>query len=87
MHQSAVLCLKIPQAGRVVRGDVLEERQSAGPADFDLPHMAYIEKPCCLPDSEVFPDDAGILHRHLPASEPHHLGAQRLVQRIKRRAL
>jgi hypothetical protein len=79
MHQGAVLGLKILQAGRVVGGDALEERQSARPADFDLPHVTYIEKPCRAPDCEVFLDDAGILHRHLPALELHHLAAQRLV--------
>jgi hypothetical protein len=81
------LGLKILQAGRVVGGDVLEEGQSAGPADFDLPHVTYIEKPCRPPDCEVFLDDAGVLYRHLPAPELHHLGAERLVQKIKRCAL
>jgi hypothetical protein len=61
MHQGAVLGLKILQAGGVVRGDVLEEGQGAGSANFNLPHVTYIEKPCCPPDCKVFRDNAGIL--------------------------
>jgi hypothetical protein len=49
--------------------------------------VTYIEKPCCPPDREVFLDDAGILHRHLPAPKFHHLGAEGLVQKIERGAL
>ena len=43
-HQCGVLSLIVPQARYIVGGDVLKQRQSAGAANINLPHMAHVEE-------------------------------------------
>jgi hypothetical protein len=50
--------------------------------------MAHVEHPDGLPHSQVLLDDAaaGVLDRHLPATEICQLGAQVDVARVQRRS-
>ena len=53
-----------------------------------LPHVRDVEQPGLLARVQMLLEDAErILHRHLVAGERHHLGAERHVQLIERRAL
>ena len=53
-----------------------------------LPHVRDIEQPGLVARVQVLLEDAErILHRHLVAGERHHLGAERHVQLVERRAL
>jgi hypothetical protein len=52
-------------------------------ADFDLTHVADIEQPDRRADGLVLVDDPGVLDRHVPTAEIHHLGAQPAVDGIQ----
>ena len=92
VHEAAVL---VKQAGIMRLADLelarraLVVTKSASsprfrPADFDLAHVADIEKAHGCAHGLVLVDDAGILHGHVPAAEIHHLGAQRAMDGIQR---
>jgi hypothetical protein len=59
-----------------------------GPDQERLPHVRDVEQAGLGPRVLVLPEDAQrVLDGHLVAGERHHLGAQRHVQRVKRRAV
>ena len=69
----------------VVAGDPVHEGVPVGPGDLELAHVGDVEHPGAGAHRVVLGQDAGgILHRHLPAGEGDHLGAQASV-RIEQR--
>src|SRR5207245_316770 len=42
--------------------------------EAEAAHVGDVENPGGGPDRFVFGDDAGVLHRHVPAAERHHAG-------------
>ena len=68
------------QRADVVAGDPVDERVPVGAGDLELAHVGDVEDPGAGPHRVVLGQDpGGILHRHLPAGERHHLGAQASV--------
>ena len=72
----------------VVAGDPVDEGVPVGAGDLELAHVGDVEDADAAPHGVVLGEDAGrVLHRHLPAGERHHLGAERLVAVVERGAL
>ena len=57
-HQRCVLGLKVLEARGIVRGDELDESQRLAATDFDLSHVADVEKSGGCADTHVLGDDA-----------------------------
>ena len=66
-----------PQGGRVVRQDLLEQRQRAGAPEHEAPHVGDVEQSRVPPGAQVLVDDArGVLDGHFPAPELDHAGTE-----------
>ena len=87
IEQPGILRLPVLQLGDAVGGDVVGQLHGFRPANFDLAHVADIEQADRVAHGVVFVDQAGILHRHIPAAEIDHLRAGRAVHFVQRRAL
>ena len=83
-HQPGILRLAVAQVRGIVRGDVLHQVERARPAHLDLAHVADVKQARGGARGHVLADDAGILHRHVPAAEVHHFGAQAAMHRMQR---
>jgi hypothetical protein len=66
-----------------IGSDEIGQPRRFGSADLDLAHVADIEQPGRRSHGIVFVDNAGVLHRHVPPAEIHHLGAERTVQAVQ----
>jgi len=78
--EQAVALASLRQPGNAGRYQCLQGgcgiRQIPRPgADQNLPHVADIKQRCGLPGVLVLSDDAGELHRQLPAGEIHQSAA------------
>ncbi len=61
-----------------------EERFGAAAGDAEAAHVGDVEQSGMAARGEVLADDPGrVLHRHVPAAEPDHLGARRLVPAVQ----
>src|SRR2546430_758391 len=85
--EDRILDLADLESRHVVGGQVLERREGAGALDLEFAHVAHVEEADGAAGRTVLLDDAGVLHRHLPAAERHHARAGRDVLVIERRAL
>ena len=72
------------QPRRIVGGDVIDELESLRTAHLDFAHVADIEQAHRPADGVVFVENAGILHRHVPAAEIYHLCPALPVSSIER---
>src|SRR5262245_9648812 len=64
---------------------MLKGRERARAIHFELTHVAHVEQTGGAARRPVLFDDAGVLHRHLPATERHHSRAGRDVLLVERR--
>ena len=71
------------KAGDSVGGDEIGERHRFGAADFDLAHVADVEETDARADGVMLVEYPGILDRHVPAAEVHHLGAHLAVRGVQ----
>src|SRR5678815_2631010 len=67
--QSGILSLTIGETRGVIRRDVLNEIQSVIARDLKLTHVADVEESGGSAHCGVLFTDAGVLHRHAPASK------------------
>src|SRR4029450_6861553 len=63
------------QGRDVVGGQTLERRERARPLHPDLAHVTHVEHTDSGAHRPMLFDDAGVLHRHLPAAKRHHARA------------
>jgi len=70
-----------------VGGDEIGELGGFEAVDFDLAHVADIEKADGAAHGVVLIDDAGVLDGHVPSAEIHHLGSQGPMNGIERSGL
>src|SRR5262245_51560609 len=75
------------QGRHVVGGQTLERRERARALHLEFAHVAHVEETDGGAHRPVLFDDAGVLHRHLPAPERHHARAGLDVRLVERRAL
>ena len=78
IEHGGVLRLAIRQLGGIVHGEGLDGGQRARPAELDVAHMADASKKADrgAVDSHVLRSDAGVLDRHIPATEVDHLRSE-----------
>ncbi len=86
-HQPGILRLADLQLGRVVTRNALHGRQRVRAGDLDLAHVADVEQPRALADSQVLGGDAGVLDRHVPPAKRDHSGARSAMESVERRLL
>ena len=79
VEQARILDLAGLEAAGGVGGDVIGQPQRLRAGDVDLAHVADIENTHAAAHGEVFFDQRGILHGHVPAAEIHHFGAHRAM--------
>ena len=72
-EQARILRLPDLQLRRVVARDALHGGQRVLAGDLDLAHVADVEQAGACAHRHVLLGDAGVLERHLPAAEGHHL--------------
>src|ERR1700730_14042126 len=60
----------------VVASDVLYEVEGAFPSNFNLAHVADVKQSRGGSRRQVFRENAGILHGHIPSAEVDHLRPQ-----------
>jgi hypothetical protein len=73
--EQGILHLSDRERADVVGGQPLQRGQGLGPFDLELAHVAHVEAAHRRAHRPMLLDDAGVLHRHLPATEGHHTGA------------
>ena len=82
-HQAGVLRLALDKLGGVVAGDVLRQIQRLRAAQLDFAHMADVEKAGGRARGQMFADDPGVFHGHIPAAKVDHLGAQAAMRGVE----
>src|SRR5205823_320944 len=82
----AVADLPVLHGGRVVGVDRLDQVEAAGAGEGQPAHVRDVEQPGGGAHRLVLGDDAGVLHRHLPAGELDHAGAAADVPVVQRGA-
>ncbi len=86
-HDGVLRLQRIERLG-VVGEHVLEEGHGAGAAEDEAPHVTDVEEARPAARGQMLGDDArGVLHRHVPAAEVDHAGAERHVTIVKRGAI
>ena len=85
--EDRVLDLADLQRRDVVGGDGLERGQRGGPVALELAHVAHVEEADGAAHRPMLVEDAGVLDRHVPATEGHHARARGDVRGMERRAL
>ena len=85
VREQRVLRLAGRELVDVVRERRLQEVAGARPFDLELAHVRDVEHAGVGPHGAVLVDDAGVLHRHLPARERDHLRAELDVPVVERR--
>ena len=76
VEQTGVVRLAVFEFGGVVGGDEIDQFGGLGTLDLDLTHVADVKQSDGIADGVVLINDAGILHRHIPAAEIDHFGAE-----------
>ena len=83
-EQSGILNLAVHEPSGVVRGHMLDQCQRLRAPDINLPHVADVKKARGRAHRVVLGENAGIFHRHIPAAEIHHFGAQLAMDGVER---
>ncbi len=87
VQDRGVVRLPHRQRGNVVRRHVVDEIHRPGTAHEELPHVAHVEQAGARAHRGMLGGDSrGILHGHLVAREGDHLGPERHVDVVERRA-
>lgn len=84
IEKGGILCLSVRQTRGIVAGDPLNQAQSVGSGNLQLPHVTHVEKAGGVANREMFLERAAILHGQPPSGEVDHSGAQFLVDRAER---
>ena len=89
IKQRRILRLPDRQPRGIVHGNVLYRIQRARPTQANVAHVADVENPDTRAHRQVLGNDPAadrrrIFHRHVPAAEFDHLGAQRTMDSVQR---
>jgi hypothetical protein len=82
-QKRGVLNSPVRELRHVVRGDSLERREGLRPGDLELAHVRDIKETDALANRAMFLENAGVLHRHLPAAEVDQTRAELAVDLVK----
>ena len=89
IEQRGILCLPDGQPRSVIHGNMLHRGQSLRPGQANVAHVADVENTHAGAHGHVLVDNSaadgrGILHRHVPAVEFHHLRAHLAMDSVQR---
>ena len=83
-YDAVILDLRLPDGdpADIVGEQPVQRSFGVRTGHDELAHVGNVKQPDALPDREMFGEDAGVLHWHVPAAERHHLRAQRHVRGV-----